>query len=234
MEQRRGDRNDVVEPVRDDLDNRRRRWVSTDTALCALRCPGGSRCQQHWRQRLRRSKWQAPGSGTANRLQRCRSCVHCARCGRADHDDRRAKRFPIGQFDEFGIDHQDVNLLAGEHIAQLRGRESGVQVDDRDAELGGGNGRLDELTMISAGDTKSLTAVESKLAEPVGKLCRVSIELAAADRAAIVDDCCSVRRRQCGRCVRRGERGSPPTNCCGQRRKSARIQQTGATRHVHE
>ena len=74
------------------------------------------------------------------------------------------------------------------HLDQLRAGEHRVQVERAGAELGGGQGRLDEAAVVAAHDPDAVAEADSHRLEGVGEGVGAAVEPLEAERPPLVDD----------------------------------------------
>ena len=66
------------------------------------------------------------------------------------------------------VDHR-ARALALQHLDQLRSGERGVEVEDVGAQLGGGDGRVDEEAVVAAHHRDAVALADAHLPQRVGR-----------------------------------------------------------------
>jgi hypothetical protein len=75
---------------------------------------------------------------------------------------------------------------------ELRAGEGGVEVEQVGTELGDGDGRVDEPTVVAAQDRHGVALGDTALGERTRQGVAASVHLAEGDRAALVDHAVAV------------------------------------------
>ena len=97
----------------------------------------------------------------------------------------------VGLVEELGellVVHDDLRLLALQHVDELGTGEGGVQVEDVGAELGGGDARVDEAAVVAAHDRDGVTGTDAVAAQGVGEPVAALVQLPIGQLAELVDD----------------------------------------------
>ena len=95
---------------------------------------------------------------------------------------------PSSRLGELLVVDEHLGALAARHLGQLRAGEHRVQVERAGAELGGGEGRLDEAAVVAAHDPDPVAVADPHPLEGVGEGVGAAVQLLEGERAALVDD----------------------------------------------
>ena len=106
--------------------------------------------------------------------------------GPAD-DPRDALVDAVEQAGELLVVDERLRPLAAGHLDQLRAGEHRVEVEGAGAELGGGQGRLDEAAVVAAHDPDPVAVADPHPLEGVGEGVGAPVQLLEGERAAFVD-----------------------------------------------
>ena len=102
-----------------------------------------------------------------------------------------------------------MRLLALQDVDQLGPGEGGVEVEQVGAELGNGQRRVDEPTVVAAHDRHRVALADTALGQRAGERVAAAVHLTEGDRPSLVDDAVTIGVEHGHRVEATGGTGAP-------------------------